>query len=120
MASSSRTKRSVARSKDRSGVIDLDTHPRFKSSFPPVPIPRTLKIAALALGLATPDNLLPRYFTFSRRRDGTEIGLEQGPIWINLNCTVDVPPMRFKEAREWAQDFAAKHGFIFREKPRSA
>lgn len=100
---------------DRTGIIDLDTHPRFRSNFPAVKTPKTFELTSRLLGMPMPDATEPRYFSFTRLKTGTEIGLKQGVFWMNLNAHYDVPPMRFAEARRWAQDFADAHGFIFRE-----
>jgi hypothetical protein len=108
----------MGKPKDRTGIIDLDLHPRFKSSFKPIPVPRSFEVAAEVFGFEPADSTVPRFFTFSRRKVSTEIGLVHGGLWINLTCIEDLPPMIFKEARVWAENYAAEHGFIFREKKR--
>lgn len=108
----------MGKPKDRTGIIDLDLHPRFKSSFKPVPVPRSFEVAASVFGFEPADSTVPRFFTFSRRKYTTEIGLVHGSLWINLTDIEKPAPMRFKEARAWAENYAAEHGFIFREKKR--
>lgn len=94
----------------------IDTHPRFRPARP-VPLPDTFLSAASALGLDLPPQTEPRFFSFYRRKHGTDVHLRHGKLTINLSAYDLVPPMRFREAREWARRYAEHHSFVFREEP---
>lgn len=100
-------------------VLPIDAHPRFRNKAAPEIADARTMMAVEALGLPMPDGSEPRFFRLKRCRDGTDIWLEQGPFGKNLTAYEIAPlGLTFTQAREWARKYAAKHGFIFREKPR--
>lgn len=84
----------------------------------PIPLPADFLTVAETLGLSIPTLADELCFTLTRRKEGTEIGLEQGDLWWSLSYKTGVYPPSFREARAWVSAYAARYGFVAREVPR--
>ncbi len=75
-----------------------------------LPMPQSAVAAMDIFGLDGPTLADQLFFTLTRRKEGTEIGLKMGRLWWNLSSMTGTYPRTFKESREWIAGYARCYG----------
>jgi hypothetical protein len=70
-------------------------------------------------GLSGPTLADQLFFTLTRRKEGTEVGLKMGNLWWNLSYMTKVYPTSFREARVWVLGYARRYGYEPSELPQA-
>ena len=101
-------------------VTPIQSHRRYRSRFPAVPIPDSAIEVAGLLDLPWPGK--PEFFVFHRTKRRGEWRCEMW-LWFtgavfgeNLSCIHQTYPRNYDAARRWARAYAKRHGFLFVEK----
>ena len=76
----------------------------------PFPIPEEMVLVCETFGFQLPRTSGEIGYTLTRRKEGTEIGLQQDGHWWNLSHLTGVYPPSFNEARKWIANYAAQRG----------
>jgi hypothetical protein len=94
-------------------ILKISSHRGFRPRFPQVELPDSLHQFTQTMGLPVGN---PEAFRFRRTALGTEIWLHfDSGVRLNLSASENVYQKNFDCAREWACEFAARHGFEPRE-----
>lgn len=81
----------------------------------PLPLPKCATAIIGVMGFDHPTTMVGVRMSLRRIRRGTEVMLHSGGFSWNLSHMEKVWPRSFKEARRWAQAYAARYGQTFEE-----
>jgi hypothetical protein len=84
----------------------------------PLPLPQSAILAIDVFGFAGPTLADQLFFTLTRRKEGTEVGLKMGKLWWNLSYMTETYPKSFRDARVWVSGYARRYGYDAIELPR--
>lgn len=84
----------------------------------PLPMPSSAILCMDIFGLAGPTLADQLFFTLTRRKEGTEVGLKCGKLWWSLSYLIGVYPKSFRDARVWVAAFVRRYGWEATELPR--
>ena len=60
----------------------------------------------------------PEAFSLKRRKNGTEVGLHCGRLWVNLSIQLSHWPADFVAARAWVKTLEERFSITLPERPR--